>query len=99
VDQDLARPQRPRRLGIEEDPKRGAVLDRAAGVIELELGVELDTGRQVVLEAAQPMKGRVAHQITDALDAMKCTALLLRQHRHLPGSCAQPPAMAGTSDT
>ena len=64
VDQDLVAGEAPVREGVLHHPQRGAVLHGAAGVRELELGVDLDRGR-LARHAREAHERRVADGLDD----------------------------------
>ena len=67
VEQDLVARQRARPLAVGNHPRRRPVLHRAARVLPLGLGVELDVA-QARLEARQPDQRRISDQIDDGRD-------------------------------
>ena len=64
VEDDLVARQRARPLAVGNHPGRRPILHRAAGILPLGLGVELDVA-QTRLEARQADQGRIADQIDD----------------------------------
>ena len=68
VEDDLARRQRARSLAVQDHPGRRAVLDRAAGVLPLGLGVERHARRDLLLEPAEAQQRRVADQSIDGVE-------------------------------